>query len=128
MKRKKQYLITFDGGEDQKALILAQLGIGNKEIARRTGLSSGQINYRCHKAKVTEGVPSGYRVGWRNGEHPLLKHIMQDYSGVLKLEIERKIVPKLVHPTPKMVKLKESPAPTVGWAMARMLKGQTANS
>jgi hypothetical protein len=122
--KNKTNLITFEDGADQEALVMAQLGQGNRHIEATTGLTSGQITYRLHKAKTTDGSKYGYRVQWRRGESPYFKQIFMDYAGILAKEIERKITPKLVHPTPKIVKLKPVKAPTVDEAVAKLKKSK----
>ena len=101
-----RHQITFETGLDQDALVLAKLGMGNRFIRLKTGLSDGQITYRLTKAKQAEENDHGYRVDWRNGNSPLLSRVLRDYAGILVREIERKVVPKIAHPTPKIVKIK----------------------
>lgn len=107
MKKIPRHLVTFEFGADREALLLAKLGMGNRYIRLKTGLSSGKITYRLHKAKQLEENDHGYRVDWRNGNSPLLDRMLQDYAGILEREIDRRVVVKIVHPTPKTVKLKE---------------------
>lgn len=108
MNRMAKHIVTFEAGSDQDALVLAKLGMGNRFIEQSTGLSSGKITYRLTKAKRAEENQYGYRVDWRNGNSPLLGRILRDYQGVLEREIERKIVPRIVHPVPKTIKIKET--------------------
>ena len=99
--------VTFEDPDDQEALIQAQIGIGNREISRVTGLSGSQITYRLSQAKRRLGREHGFRVDWRNGNHPLFKRMLSDYSAIMRKEIERRIVPQIVHPTPKAVTIQK---------------------
>jgi DNA-binding Lrp family transcriptional regulator len=103
---KRPNLITFESVSDQSAIILARIGQGNREIARQTGLSGNQINYRLRKAKDALEQDSGFRVNWRNGKDPLVGRILKDYSSIMAAEIERKIVPKIAKPEARVVKIK----------------------
>lgn len=107
MKKIPRPQITFEVGSDQDALVMAKLGMGNRFIRLKTGLSDGQITYRLTKAKQAEENDHGYRVDWRNGNSPLLSRILRDYAGVIRREIERKIVPRIVHATPKTIRVIE---------------------
>lgn len=101
MKRKTS-IITFEAPTDLSAVLHARVGIGNREIARLTGLSDGQITYRLTKAKRVSGNAQGFRVSWRNGNDPLLGRIMRDYAHIMAREVERKITARIVHPTPRI--------------------------
>lgn len=106
MKKLARHKITFEDSQDESSLLLGQIGIGNREIMRRSGLTNCQITYRLAKAKRLLGRDHGFRVDWRNGNHPLLERIMKDYASIMVREIQTKLVPKIVHPTPKVVKVK----------------------
>lgn len=106
---KSKHKITFEAPQDQKPILMGQFGIGNREIMRQSGLSDAQVTYRLSKAKKYLGRDHGFRTDWRNGNHPLLSRIMSDYGQILIKELERKVVPVLEHPTPKIVKAKVSP-------------------
>lgn len=105
MKKPARHQITFEASSDQEALVLAKLGQGNRYIGLQTGLTPGQITYRLNKAKAAEENDHGYRVDWRNGNSPMLQRILKDYAGVMAREIERKVVPKIIHATPKTIKI-----------------------
>jgi hypothetical protein len=75
--------------------------IGNRELMRITGLTDSQINNRLRKAKNGLGMEHGFRVNWRNGNHPLFQRMLKDYRGVMLLDIKRKLVPLYAHPTPE---------------------------
>lgn len=98
-----RHQVTFEADTEQQALMCAQIGIGNREIARRTGLSDHQITYRLHKAKLGLGREHGFRVDWRNGNSPYQDRVLRELQSVMRQEIERKLVPLYVHPTPKVV-------------------------
>lgn len=102
-----RHQITFEGIRDQQALLRAKIGIGNREIARITGLTDNQINYRLAKAKRMEEKDEGYRVAWRHGNNPLVDRILRDYSKIMIKEIERKIVARIIHPTPKVITIND---------------------
>lgn len=105
-KRLARDSITFEGMTDQNAVILAQVGIGNKEIRRQTGFTDSQVTYRLSKAKRLLEHKHGFRVDWRNGNHPLLERILKDYAAIMVKEIEHDLVPKIIVPTPKVAKVK----------------------
>lgn len=100
----KTKVITFEDKFDMRALLLAQLGQGNRYIKLETGLTDNQINYRLAKAKRVAEKQFGYRVDWRNGNHPLLKRMLMDYSAVMIKDIERTVSSKIEHATPKTTK------------------------
>lgn len=129
MKKQKNkttnHLITFTDGKDLEALVMAQLGLGNQLINEATGLSRGQITYRLSKAKKAEQKDNGYRVAWRTGKSQVMWQVLRDYRGVIAQEIERNVVPKIVHPELKFAKVKEPKAPTVDEAIVK-LKRQNA--
>jgi hypothetical protein len=99
--RKTLHRITFQDRDDQEVLLQAQIGIGNRELMRITGLTDSQINNRLRKAKNGLGMEHGFRVNWRNGNHPLFQRMLKDYRGVMLLDIKRKLVPLYAHPTPE---------------------------
>lgn len=94
--------IVIDLGPFKKAVLLAQVGIGNDAIAERTRLSNSQINYRAHLYKEEMGFQHGLRVTWRKAEHPLLNRVLDDVSGILSLEFERKFLPRFIHVPPQV--------------------------
>lgn len=100
--RRTRHKITFADSQDRSALLWGQIGIGNREIQRRSGMTDSQINYRLAKGKKGLGLEHGFRVEWRNGNHPLLEKIMKEYAHVMIKEIERKLVPQFAHPEPKV--------------------------
>ena len=104
-KRTTHHLVTFNDGDDNEAVALAMLGLSNKAIKGRTKLSDSQITYRLHKAKTVEENKLGYRVDYRNGTSPMAVQIINDLAGIMREEVRRNVTPKLVHPTPRTVKL-----------------------
>jgi hypothetical protein len=58
-KRLSKNVITFQTGDDNRAVVLAKLGMSNKAIRARTKLTSNQITYRLHKAKEVEENAGG---------------------------------------------------------------------
>ena len=102
---KRQNIITFESGDDNRALVLAKLGMSNACIKANTKLSDGQITYRLSKARRVEENELGYRVAYRNGVSPLAFKIIHDLSAVAAADIRRNVVPKITHPTPDTVKL-----------------------
>jgi hypothetical protein len=103
-KRLSKNVITFDSGDDNRVVVLAKLGMSNKAIRDRTKLTSNQITYRLHKAKVVEENDGGYRVEFRNGVSPLAQQLINDLSGVLEQEVRRNISPRILHLVPETVK------------------------
>jgi hypothetical protein len=99
--RKTRHTITFQDKSEQEVVLQAQIGIGNRELMRITGLTDSQINNRLRKAKNGLGMEHGFRVNWRNGNHPLFQRMLKDYRGVMLLDIKRKLVPLYAHPTPE---------------------------
>lgn len=91
-----KHKITFQNDIDAEACALAKLGVGNKAIARHTGLTECQITYRLSKLKRLEGQDDGYRVQWRNGNSPVAKRIIADMQQVLVLDIQRNVTPRLI--------------------------------
>lgn len=104
-KKLTRHTVTFETDAEQDVIIKASIGIGNKELMRTTGFSDSQITYKLAKVKRFLGRTRGFRVDWREGKHPLLVRILTDISSVMRLNIERDLVPKIVHPTPKTVKV-----------------------
>ena len=103
-KRFSKSVITFQSGDDNRAVVLAKLGMSNKAIRARTKLTSNQINYRLNKAKEVEENNGGYRVEFRNGISPLAQQLINDLSGVLEQEVRRNISPRILHLVPETVK------------------------
>lgn len=100
-------IITFESGDDNKALVLAKLGMSNAAIKARTGLSDGQITYRLTKAKVFENNEQGYRVAFRNGVSQEAVEIIRDMQNVINADIQRNLVPLIAHPTPQTVEVSD---------------------
>lgn len=84
--------ITVDVAEFFAVFRLKRIGIGVKEIMRRTGLSQSQITYRAHMAKVALGTMNGLSVEWRNGNHPQLKSIMANLEAVEQKSFEQNVL------------------------------------
>jgi hypothetical protein len=103
--RKSLHKITFAASTDARAVVLAKLGLGNKAIQGRTGLSDGQISYRLGKHKRIWREEIGYRQSWRLGESVLVNDIIQDLAAVMTEDVQRHTPPKIAHPTPKTVKV-----------------------
>lgn len=106
-KKLARHLWTFESGDQQLMLNMARIGLSTKEIMRVTGYSECQVVYALHKAKVSAEMEQGFRVRWRCGNDPLTERILRDYSAIMVREIERKIVPKIQHPTPQTVRIKD---------------------
>lgn len=105
----------------KRAVALARLGIGTREIARRTKLTECQITYRKGVYKQEMKFEHGLSTLWRNGENPILDEMLNDATKVMEYEFEREFLPQIVIPELKFSKIKEPKAPTVKEA-ARILK------
>lgn len=56
--------------EDFQVIVLASLGMSTKCISRETGLSSGQVSYRCKKGSIK-------RSDYREGASPIAKSVIK---------------------------------------------------
>lgn len=67
-----RHKILFDGriALDVTVVSMAMMGMSTKAIARETGLTESQVNYRIMKAQHGEGIEKGYRYAWRSGTSP----------------------------------------------------------
>lgn len=106
-KKLARHLWTYETESQQLVLNMARIGMCTREIMRVTGYTECQVTYALHKAKVTAEMEQGFRMRWRWGNDPLAERILRDYSAIMVREIERKIVPRIQHPTPKTVKIKD---------------------
>lgn len=107
-KRKSHRLVTFEDELDRLIWLKANIAVGSdKELMRMTGESQGQVTYRLRVLKETLGLRESVRQRWKNGHHPLIRQFMEDYSSIMLAELDRQVVPKLVHPTPKTIRIKE---------------------
>lgn len=97
--------ITFEDGPDREMAIDALMGQGNRPITSDRGLTQSQVTYRCAKLKAKFGFEFGLRVMWRNGLNPLYPEMRRRFAVMLQREIDRKVVPQIIHPTPKTVKI-----------------------
>lgn len=100
--RRTRHKVTFAYGPDKWALLWGQIGLGNRGIMRETGLRDSQITFRLHKAKKGLKRKKGFRVAWRDGDHPLMARFMAEFSSVMIEEIDRKLTPLYAHPEPKV--------------------------
>lgn len=99
-----RHIVRFErGSQECDATMLAMIGVCNREISRRTGLTDSQVTYRLHKAKVLGSHDHGFRHQWRYGNSGLVDKVLHDYQGVIALEIERTIAIRLDHPSPDTV-------------------------
>lgn len=112
MKRAKR-TILMDMKKFKLAARLARFGRGNKIIQAKTGLTDSQITYRCATYKQVTGMPKGLRRTWSSSDDPVIDQIIEDLGAVFDAEFEHQFLPKIVHPTPQMVKIKEPKPPTV---------------
>ncbi len=106
-KKLHRHLWTYETEPQQLLLNMARLGLTNREICRETGYSDSQVTYALHKAKLSAEMDQGFRMRWRYGNDPLMPRILRDYSAIMVKDIERDICPRIVHPTPKTVRIKD---------------------
>lgn len=99
--------VTFQDNADRLLWLKAQLGASNQELRRLTGESNGQIAYRLRVLKDTLGLDESVRNRWKNGNHPLMDRFVRDHHAIMMVELDRKVVPRLVHPTPKTIRIKD---------------------
>ena len=104
-KKLTPHKVTFETPEEQDCLIEAQFGLSNRSLERKFGFKDGQITYKLAKAKKALGRKEGFRVAWRNGHHPLYERVVADYRAIMRAEIEQDLVPLIVHPTPRTVRI-----------------------
>jgi hypothetical protein len=106
-KKLSRHQWVFETHDQQMLLNMARIGLSTKEIMRVTGYTSSQVSYALHKAKVCAEMDQGFRVRWRCGNDPLVDRVLRDYAAIMVREIKRDVCPKIVHPTPETVKVKE---------------------
>lgn len=111
--RKTQRRIVMDLAVFMRATRMARFGVGNKEIEATLGISPAQIQYRCKIYKDIARMKVSLRQLWRYGKDPFRDQILKDYAAVQDAEFEQKILPQIVIPTPKMVRVPERKAPTI---------------
>lgn len=106
---------TFEPDAQRFMVHLARLRLSNKAIMKRTGFSDHQITYSLHKYKLAAGMGVSLRQRWANGTDPLIDDLLQDRAVIeaMDAEIEHKVTPVIMHPTPKTVRIKEKPAKRV---------------
>lgn len=121
-KGKRKILMELDTFQD--SVILAGIRMSNREIAGKTGLTSGQITYRLHTYKKETGMTHTVRQGW-NLSNPLVQRILRDHRGIMELEFQRKFLARVVHPTPVIVQ-GPRPRPVTVDEAVRKLKRQKA--
>lgn len=106
-KKLSRHQWTYESSSQQMLIKMARIGIANREIARELGYTDSQITYALHKAKVAAEMDQGFRMRWRYGNDPLVTRVLRDYSAIMVKEIQRDITPKIVHPVPQTVKVKD---------------------
>lgn len=119
MKQQKHRLLV-NIEQFKKIKRMAEAGIGNKAIMRATGATNSQITYRVGLYKRGMRLRYGLRVGWRNGEHPLLHQFLEDYGEMMDLEFTRKFLPQFLPKEPVLVAPKDKKPPTVDEAVAQL--------
>ena len=97
--------VTFEDERDQAVWLRGQLGASTRQLMHYSGETKGQVLYRLRVLKNTLGLTVAVRQRWRDGQHPLFQRILRDYQSVLMADLERKVIPQLVRPTPKTVDL-----------------------
>lgn len=105
-----------------QAVNAASFGVGYKAIAEQNGLTVGQVGYRLSTHKKEMKLPVSLIKRWRRGGHPMLQRILRDYSGIARIEFERKFLPRIVHPTMKPSPYKPKRAPTIDEAVELIRK------
>lgn len=101
MSRKTRHKITYENDLDALCVAMASMGLSTDAIQYKTSFTTSQITYRLAKAKRLEGLASGYRVGWRNGESPVAHRIQIDMVKVLTVDFQRKLPRRIFHPPAK---------------------------
>lgn len=102
---KEKRAILMDLGTMSDAIDLATVGLSTQEISRRTGLSQGQIQYRLRTHKQVTDMERGLRAQWRSGDSPILDRILHDYHSVLRMDWERKFLPRIIEIKSKPVRV-----------------------
>lgn len=99
---------TFESEPQRYLTHLLRLRLGNKAIMRRTGFTDHQITYAANRYKQSAGLKVSLRQRWANGTDPLIDEMLADRAVVeaMDSEIDRKVIPKIIHPTPRTVKVK----------------------
>lgn len=100
---------TFEDERQQFMARMARMRIGTEAISKRTGFSHSQITYGLNRYKVSAGMKVTLRQRWGAGNDPLIDELLQDRSMIaaMEVEIDRKVIPKIKHPTPKVVRIKD---------------------
>lgn len=99
---------TFDQKRDQEMLWeMARSGLGNAAIMRETGFTLGQISYARQLLKAQLGLEHSLYNSWRLGVVPYQIQMMRMVHGIRMAELREQVVPKLVHPTPVTINLKD---------------------
>lgn len=106
-KRFMRRMVTFENDRDRSLWLRGQMGASNFRLRQLTGETNGQINYRLKVLKEKLGLKESVRRRWANGHHPLMEQIIRDNHEIMMVELDRKVVPKLVHPQQKMVTIKD---------------------
>ena len=113
MKHKKQTAApnrwTFESEKQRFLTHLLRMRVGNRTISHRTGFTESQITYAANKYKVNAGLSVSLRQRWANGTGPLIDEMLSDRAIVeaMDAEIDRKVIPKITHPTPKTIRIKD---------------------
>lgn len=110
----------------KRAVALARLGIGTKEISRRTKLTECQVVYRKGVYKKEMRFEAGLSTLWRNGQNPILDVMLSDATAIMEQEFEREFLPQIVVPELKFSKMKEPKPPKVYEAIRTIRKARQA--
>lgn len=100
---------TFESTQQRFLTHLLRMRLSTKAIARRTGYSDGQITYAANKYKLSAGLRVSLRQRWANGTDPLIDEMLGDRAMIAAMdaEIDRKVIPRIMHPTPRTVRIKD---------------------
>lgn len=87
IKRLHTHTVVFEAVNDVECACLALLGQTTSAIARETGLSESQVQYRVSKAGIK-------RWDFRNGRSTLAREMIERCYGSAQKEVEHQIAPK----------------------------------
>lgn len=109
IRRPSRHKWTFEPEIQRFLTHMARMRLGNKAIMNRTGFTNHQITYALHKYKVSAGLKMSLRQRWGMGLDPLIDELLADRAVVeaMDAEIDRKVVPVILHPTPKTIRIKD---------------------
>lgn len=100
---------TFENDRQRFLTHMLRIRIGNRAIAKRTGFTVGEITYAARRYKDSAGLNMSLRQRWAAGLDPLVDQMLYDRAIVeaMDAEIDRKVIPVIMHPTPKTVRIKD---------------------